>query len=132
MKKINQKLKSKSGITLIEVMVSMFILTFAILGALSYFTTAAAATQLAGEMTIATSHAEHILEDMRARSTLADITSADWGAYVTDNNLDTLDNESITVTFADAGADPLNITVAVNWDTATRTHNISLTTEMTK
>ena len=123
---------NKSGFTLVEVLVTVVILVIGILSSLMYFTTASASTVLARDIMIATTHAEHVLEEMRSMSALADITNADWTTWASDNGLSDLSSETITVTYADNTADPLNITANVSWQTMNRTHFINLTTELTK
>jgi len=131
-----KKLLDKKGVTLVEIMVSVFVLSIGITGSLAYFTTAKSATLLSRDTTTATSHGEYILEEMSALSTLAEIVSENdpeyWNTFIAAQNLNTLDNEVITIAFADPDADPLNITVTVDWQTNTRARNISLVTELTK
>ena len=131
-----RKLLNNKGVTLVEIMVSVFVLSVGITGSLAYFTTAKAATLLSRDTTTAMSHGEYILEEMSALSTLAEIIAEGdpdyWSDFITAQNLDTLDSEVITIAFADTEADPLNITVTVGWETNTRVRNISLITELTK
>lgn len=132
MKKLNQKLRGNAGITLVEVMITIFILSVGVLSSLLYFTAASISTELARDMFVATNHGEYVLEEMRSRATLADITATDWTSWATATGLNTLSNEAITVSFADAAADPLSITATVTWDTRLRSTDVSLITEMTK
>ena len=129
-------LSDNTGVTLVEVLISVFVLSIGVTGSLAYFTTAKSATLLSRDTTTAVTHGEYILEEMRALPTLAEIVSADdteyWNNYVTAQGLNTLDNEAITVAFADPDGDPLNITVTIDWETNTRARTVSLTTELTK
>ena len=132
MHKFWQKIREKSGISLVEIMISVFIISIGVTGSLAYFTAAKSATRLARDTTTATAHGEYILEEMRALSTQADITANDWAAFISAQSLDTLDNEAIQIAYVDQDADPLNITITVNWTTNTRARSISLVTELTK
>ena len=125
-------LLAKKGSTLLEVVISLLLVSIGIVGALMYFTSAHASIRLARDMTVATSHTEYILEDMRAKATLADITNTDWADFADNANLDTLTNETVTVTYEDPDADPLNITVTIDWTTNSRNASISFTKELTK
>ena len=126
------KLKNTSGLTLIEVLVSFFILSVGILSSLMFFTSATASTELARDMTTANTHAEYVLEEMHSRAALTDITAEEWPDWTSANGLNTLPQETITVTFTDPSADPLPINVTVTWKTKERAHTLALETEMTK
>ena len=129
-------LKNKTGVTFVEVLVALFIVTFGITSSLLYMTTAKAATELAKDKTIALTHAELILEEMKARTTLASITGTDWAtfwsSFVTANSITTLPSEALSVSYVNQAADPLAITVAVSWTKKSRNYGVSLATEMTK
>ena len=142
-----RNLSNKQGVTIVEVLISAFVLSIGITGSLAYFTTAQAATQVSRHKTVATAHAEYVLEEMSALAALTDITQCAieeetcevepyelyWDAFVAAQNLDSLLNEDINVNLGgDLRADPLPITITVSWDVGASTRSISLTTELTK
>lgn len=133
MKRLN---KNKQGMSFVEILVSLFIVTFGIMSSLLYMTTAKAATELAQDKTIATTHAELLLEEMKARTTLASITGTNWETFwqtfVAANSVTVLPGETLAVTYTNAAADPLAITIVANWTRKSRTYSISLLTELTK
>lgn len=63
---------NNAGMTLVEVMIAVFILSIGMMGTLSYFVTTKVAVEIARDQTTATVHAEYVLEDMRAKTTLAE------------------------------------------------------------
>ncbi|HBO97013.1 MAG TPA: hypothetical protein DD648_03110 [Candidatus Omnitrophica bacterium] len=86
----------------------------------------------AWDMTVATSNAEHMLEEMQARDSLADIVNTDWPRWAQDQGLNALPKETFGVAFADPASDPLNIQITVNWQRQLRTNQIILKTRLTK
>lgn len=129
--KVNN-LRRSQGITLVEILVSVLILTVGIVSCLLYFTTTFKSTEYARDVTVATNHAENVLEEMRSRLSLAEVREQDWGLWARDNGLKTLPQETVSVAFADPEADPLSITVHVSWARDGRPSRITLATEMTK
>lgn len=83
-------------------------------------------------MTVATSNAEHMLEEMQARSSLAGIVNTDWPLWAQDHGLNTLPAEVFSIDFADPASDPLNIQITVSWQRQLRTNQIILKTRLTK
>ena len=124
--------KKIQGVTLPELLIAVFVLSIGILSALMFFTSAMIATETARDMTVATTHAEYTLEEMKDRSTLANITSTNWTSWASTASLATLPSETLTVTIANSSADPLDITVTVGWTKKGRTSNVALRTEIHK
>jgi len=128
----NKRLQSQNGFSLAELLVTVFVLSIGISSTLLFFTNTIAALQYARDTTMATSHAEHILEEMKTRSSLSNITTTDWETWFNSESLDALPNEAVSVAFADSSADPLEVTATVNWTRNERDNTVNLTTEMTK
>ena len=126
-----KKMKA-TGVTFVELLITVFVFTGAILGTLMFFVNAMVASQYAKDMTVATSHAEYIMEEMESRSTLANITSTNWVNWCVSQNIPSLPSEVINITFTNAAADPLAINVNVRWLTKTRALNETFATRMTK
>ena len=120
------------GLTLVELIVTMFVLSVTLSSVLMFFTNARLAQQYAKDSTVAVSHAEHMMEEMRARTTLANITATNWPSWASSQNLNTLPSESMTIAYTNSASDPLEITVSVNWARNARSFAYSLLTRMTK
>jgi len=124
--------KTKKGLSLAELLISVFVLSIGILSVLLFYTNTIASVQYARDMTLATTHGEYLLEEIQTRSSLANITATDWVAWSEAAGLNTLPSESIDVDFADTTANPLDITTTINWVRNERESSISLTTHITK
>ena len=128
--------KSSSGLSLVELLVSVMILGYAISAVLITHIDNMALTQAARNMSKAASHEEFVLEDIRNTSfstVETKITNGDWNwdtATITANGLTALKNESITTSFS--GTNPLTITVTVTWtDAKGRSRTQSMSTLIT-
>ena len=124
--------KQSTGFTLVELLLAVFILSTSIVGILLLFSQSMLSTEYAWDKTVATSHAENILEEMQLKESLSEITNGDWNNWVRAQGLDTLPGESIDVLFANPAADPLDIQVTVNWVRKKRNAQVILRTKMTK
>ena len=126
------KLSNNQGLTMAELIITIFVLAVALTSVLMFFTNARIAEQYARDATVATSHGEYLLEEMRARTTLANITGSNWTSWTGSKGLSTLPTENITVAYTNSAADPLEITVNVSWVRNARSYLYSLLTRMTK
>src|SRR5882672_6936083 len=113
---------SKSGLTLVEVLMTVFVLSVGVLSSLMFFTNAMLSTEYARDLTVATTHAEYVFEEMQTRNTLANITGTNWSSWFTGQGLNTLNGESVAVTYTNSAADPLAVTTTVNWTKKSRTN----------
>ena len=123
-------LKKKNALTLVELLITVFVLSIGILSTLLFFTNAMRSTEFARDITEATSHAGTVLEEMHTRETLANIAQTDWSAWSLGEGINTLPSESVTVAITNAAADPLDITVTVNWTRSQRQNTMSLKTRI--
>ena len=121
-----------AGLTMAELIVTIFVLGVTLSSILMFFTNARVAEQYARDSTVATSHGEYLMEEMRARDTLANIIATDWPAWTATKGLNTLPTETINTVYTNSSADPLEITVNVGWVRNARTYLYSLLTRMTK
>ncbi len=121
-----------SGFTLVEILITVCILSVGILSALMFYTSASRSTRLSQDMTVAVTDAGSVLEEMVSRPSLADITATDWTAWAAASGLNTLPSQTLAVVYANPAADPLHIEVTVNWIRNVRAHHVTLVTEMTK
>ena len=125
-------LVKRDAFTLVELLMAIVILTVGVFGVLSFVINTSYSIQLARDLTVATTHANYILEEMKASDTLAEITSTTWDVNSLDAQADVLSNEVITVTYDDAAADPLHITINVAWSNSRGSYATNFITEMTK
>ena len=108
------------GFTLPELLLTAAILSYSLSVVLLTYTNTLALNQASRNLTTAFSHAQFVLEDIRNTSfgsIAANITSGNWNwntATITSKSLSALNSESIAVSCS--GANPLDITVTVNWN----------------
>ncbi|MFH1360812.1 MAG: prepilin-type N-terminal cleavage/methylation domain-containing protein [Candidatus Omnitrophota bacterium] len=118
-----------SGMTLAELLVAMFVIVLGMLSALLFFTNSIKAGEYARDITLATTHAEYILEEMRTTS-YSDLVNGDyWSGWVQSEGLNTLPSESVVI-LVNAEDDPLAIETTVSWTRDGRTGNVGLTTQI--
>lgn len=120
---------SKTGLTLPELIVAIFILAIVSIGLLSVYINCSIITEQARNITIATGHADYTLEQIR-NTDFASIPGTDWTAWAQTEGLDTLGAEQVNVNAT--GIDPLTITVTVNWTERGRSKSLQLVTEVTQ
>lgn len=123
---------NKQGLTLVEVLITVFVLAIGILSSLLFFTNAMISTEYARDLTVATTHVEYVLEEIQTRSTLANINGTNWASWFTTQGLNTLPSETVAVTYANAASDPLEVTATITWTKKNKTSNVALTTKFTK
>jgi Tfp pilus assembly protein PilV len=124
--------KHQTGFTLLELLIAAYILIIGISSTLLLNVNAMTSSQYAWDLTVATSHAEHVLEEMQVKESLSEITNTDWNAWAAQQQLNTLPGEKVEVLFDNPESDPLDIQVAVEWQRKLRKNNISLQTRLTK
>lgn len=124
--------RRNKGFTFIELLIAVFILSVGISAVLMLYTSSMLSAATAWDMTVATSNAEHVLEEMQARGSLAEIVNTDWTRWAADHGLNTLPAEAFSIAFADPANDPLNIQITVSWQRQLKTNQIILKTRLTK
>jgi prepilin-type N-terminal cleavage/methylation domain-containing protein len=127
-----KKLTNHTGFTLLELLIAAYILTIGISSTLLLNVNAMTSSQYAWDLTVATSHAEHIFEEMQVKENLADITATDWTAWAAKQQILTLPGEKIDVQYEDPTGDPLNIKLSLAWQRNLRKSDITLITGLTK
>ncbi len=137
----------KKGITLAEVLLGMVILTFALVAVLALFANCIISNESNRNLTIALSHVQFVMEEIKNESALESIkTKIDGGIWAwntdsdfTDQGVNRLTNETITTCCYDSTNsvcysacppdDLLDILVVDEWDDrGGRTRDISLKT----
>lgn len=119
---------SKQGVTLVELLIASFLLLTGFCGLLTVFINSMHSTENSWEVTLATTHAQSILEEMQNRKTTVDIKSSDWNVWLTQQAMTQLPNERVEVTYKNPHANPLDITVKVLWQSKSPINDITLET----
>lgn len=124
------------GFTLLEIMIAIAIMVGAILAILGLFLNFLVLVETAKNTTVAVDNAQAVLEEIRNTDpfTVNNVTAAfPAGVNLAPNfSFDKLDNEAIYVSYGSLAADPLQITVTVNWQEKTRSRSESLITKMSQ
>lgn len=120
------------GMTLVEILVAVFILTVGILGSLLFFARAMTSVSTAKDLTLATAHAESLLEEMRGRSTLINIQQTDWSRWAEAQGFNALPQEKVEVHYDNPGGNPLKVKTKVSWQRASQSGWMALDTEIIK
>src|SRR6185295_14532760 len=102
------KKSHQNGFTLLELLIAAYILIIGISSTLLLNVNAMTSSQYAWDLTMATTHAEHILEEMQLKDNLQDIIGTDWNAWAVQQQLNTLPGENIKVQFGKPDSDPLD------------------------
>jgi len=133
---MRQKSIRKNGFSLVELMISAAILVAAILPIFMLFYYYLITMETSRNTTIAVSDAASILESMRSTNpfTIASVVNNYSGdvtgkiGYITK-----LKTEVVTVSYSDPNADPLEVTVRVDWNDELRARPrwLTITTKMT-
>lgn len=125
---------SRTGFTLVEIVVALGIFATSVVVLMAVYVSIATLRESNRNTTQAMADARSVLEAMRDRSVsgLASVTAVDWMEWAQDNGLTSLQDEEITVTYADEEDDPLEISIQVNWTERGRTRSAVLNTLMTQ
>jgi Tfp pilus assembly protein PilE len=133
---MNKFCYKKDGFTLLELMISAAIMAGAILAILALFVNYLVLIETSKNTTVAINDAQAVLEAIR--NTEPFLVSNVTGNYPTGVDLapnfgfNKLQNEAIYVSYGSLAADPLQITVTVNWQEKARNRSENLTTLMTQ
>ncbi len=122
------RMKCKNGFTLLELLLSCFILVLASVSILLMFITSIFLLEDSRHATVALNDAQTVLEEIRrvANASLSNVVSTDWQDWAEGKGLNTLNEENIQVTYANPSSDPLEINVTVNWKEKTRARALKL------
>lgn len=127
-------MKRSEGFTLIEVMISMMVFAIAIAALAGFYIGTARLGESGRNLTQAMNDVRVVAEAMRDLSTggLAVVTATDWTAWAQANGLRSLQNETVTVTYGNPAADPLQVSVQVAWQEGARPRSASMDTLVTR
>lgn len=130
--------KGEAGFTLVEVMITLLVMTLALLGILYANTQVQQTSEAAFERSLAVQDANRVIEQMRNISSDGDFPDnvtdiyPDGGEVAALAGLN-LTNEVVTVSYVDPDLDPLDVLVTVSWDeNGRRNVDIALRTIMTQ
>lgn len=118
MRKMDSLLNGRAGFTFVELMIALFVLTAMIA---AYVGANCAAQQTGEEMhqrTVALQDANRVIEQMRDASKTGAFPDNVIAAFPQNNQvagISNLSDEVVTVTYANATANPLVATVTVSW-----------------
>ncbi len=131
---LNKRLQNEKGFTLVEVMIAAVVVAIVVLG----FMGAATAIQLQGEAayqrSVAIQEANRVVELMRNAAVTGTFPANVTGTYSgTLSGYTALPSESISVSYANASANPLDATITVSYlENGRRTTTASLRTYITQ
>ncbi len=124
-------LRNKRGFTLIELVIGMGILAFALCGIVSGLVTFMSLAEMARDKTVAVNDAQQLMEQIQDTS-FSSVASVAWTSWAVNNGCNTLNNEQVNVAFAYPGVDLLQIRVTVTWQTRNRPMSVSMVTLRTR
>ncbi|MCP4650549.1 MAG: prepilin-type N-terminal cleavage/methylation domain-containing protein [PVC group bacterium] len=133
-------IKNKKAFSLIEILISVTVLTVVLLGIISGYIGCLKINEMSKSTTIATEDARRIIEQMNsyAVTSINDILNENWTTWAANNGLNTLDSEVITVTYIDKDGtgdplddDPLEIQITVSWIDGQRARSLIVGTLIT-
>ena len=130
----------QSGFTLIELMIAMVVCVLAMLSVLLANTTIQKTTEEAYENSVVAQDINEVIEQMRNAANAADDTSvqtdviaAGSAAVTSVKSLPSNYSESISISYADQSADPLDATITATWKLrGLRTKSLSMGALITK
>lgn len=126
---------TKNAFTLVELLLVVGLLVFAVSASLMLFANCILMNEHNRSLTIATSHAQYVMEEIKNQNFSvieSGINNGDWDwgpSEITARGLDTLDSETIDTNETGTASDLLNVIVAVNWQSrGGRANNMTLET----
>lgn len=124
-------MKNNKAFTLAELILAAAITAFAFSAILLGILTYSLIGKKARQITIATGHAEYVLEEIKD-STISQIQSTDWTQWSRDEGLVDLDkgDNPETITVSTSGTNPHLIQVTVAWDEDGAPRNIDFYTKV--
>ena len=125
-------IKTNHGLTLVELLIAVFVLTVGISGILLFFVQSMASSQQAWEYSQAAMHTDYILEDMQARPSISEVMGVNWTSWAQVENLNSLPEELVAVEFPQVKADWLEILVNISWMHKDRPQNFEVKTSIKK
>ena len=136
MKKDNRVCLDQRGFTYIEIMIAVAIIVMAIVGIMSANVFIQKTGDVAYERTVALLDANRAVEKLRIAAASGNFPGNVTGSYPDNQTISgftNLTNETVTVDYVSATANPLDTTITVSWLTSqNRTQTVVLKTLITK
>lgn len=129
---------TRSGFTLMELMIAAVILAVALAGLLGAFIANFNLIESGKNLTAAISHARIVMEEVRDYNIPSLITAEEWTDWAQLESPDgggcnSLGNETVVVTYPlGTAANPLEVLVTVNWTEKGRARSVQLVTLITE
>ena|SRR3990167_4420555 len=127
-----KRLSLSSGLTLVEVLIAVFILSIAIVSILLLYSNAITSTDFAWDITVATSIGETILEEMQSRHTFMELTNYNWDEWLHQEELNVLPQQNVEIEFMNTFNNPIDVKVTVQWEKRLRKNHVVLITKIAK
>ncbi len=118
LRKTTKPLGNNAGFTFVELLIAFFIITLIVAGYAAANTKAQQSSEVMHERTLAIQEANRVIELMRNTSRTGTFPGNVVAAYPSEGSvagLVGLTDETITVSYADTSANPLDVTVTVAW-----------------
>jgi len=119
MKVCRLSLDNEKGFTLIELMIAMVVTVLALVGYIGATTNIQQTGEAAFERSVAIQDANRVVEQMRNAAATGNFPGNVLGAFPNNGvvaGFNNLTAEQVTVTYTNAGADPLDAFVTVAWN----------------
>ena len=113
-----RKAKARHGFTIIELMISVFVVTLAIVGFVGANVMAQRNAEEMHERTIALQNANRVLEEMRSATKVTGFPQNVTNGFPQNgfvSGFTDLTNEQVQVSYVNPTADPLDVQVTVSW-----------------
>lgn len=118
MKRMKELLENQGGFTLIELMIALVVISVVIVGFIGANVLAQRNNEDMHERTTAVQDANRAIEQMRNISRTGTFPANVVAVYPNNSTLtgfDSLPNEEVTASYANATANPLDVTITVTW-----------------
>lgn len=122
---------NKMGFTMLEVVIASAVLLVAVMGLLSFYQSPLRLNEAARDTTIAIQDSSKVIEQIRA-TPFGNIESTNWDTWAQNNGAKNLPSETMSVSYANPGTDPLEFTVTTQWTRRGVTRNVRLTSRITQ
>lgn len=125
-------MKNTRGFTLIELIIALSVIVPVLLGSIGLNVYVFRMTETSRRAMVAVQDAHTVIERIRnvSKTSLVQVVST-YPSGQTVSGFSNLPSEQVTVTYPNASADPLAITVTVNWTDRQGTMTRSLATQVT-
>lgn len=131
-----REVNGQKGFTLIELMITVAVVVTIVVGFLGATTALQMANQAAYERSVALQDANQVIEQIRNTAGTGTFPANVTAVYANNaavSGFTTLTNEAVTVAYANAAADPLDVTVTVSYsENGRRTMSTKLRTYITQ